>query len=322
MKRYIALIVVVTIAIILFVTVVTPEVVVTVADADSVTSAEGVFWTDDYFTVDYIDGSTIGIGEPRYYQKNLSYLIVGKERALLFDTGAGQEDLSELVGSLTNLPITALPSHLHYDHVGSWRHFGQKALVDLPTTRAQVNKAGQFQPTTLQYLGRFEGQSFAPVIIDQWLPPGSRIDLGERELVVMSIPGHTKEAIALYDETYDYLFVGDHLYPGELFAFLPGADLGEYLRSTRELVKAVTDETLLLPGHGSPDEEEFLKVRQLLQLSDLYDLQRTLEDIAAGTKTTNGLLPVYRVNERITLLTHFSWQQDWETYQPSSLPKP
>jgi hypothetical protein len=44
-------------------------------------------WFDDYFVVETIDPSTFAIGEPRYYQGNYSYLIVGTARAVLFDAG-------------------------------------------------------------------------------------------------------------------------------------------------------------------------------------------------------------------------------------------
>jgi hypothetical protein len=47
---------------------------------------------DDYWAVQSIDGSTAAIGEPRYYQQNYAYLIMGEQRALLFDAGSGTRD--------------------------------------------------------------------------------------------------------------------------------------------------------------------------------------------------------------------------------------
>ena len=47
-------------------------------------------WFDDYFVVETVDPTTFAIGEPRYYQGNYSYLILGAQRAVLFDAGTGQ----------------------------------------------------------------------------------------------------------------------------------------------------------------------------------------------------------------------------------------
>lgn len=76
-------------------------------------------WFDDYYTIQAIDARTFAIAEPRYWQKNVNYLIVGDDRAVLFDAGPGVRDIRPVVASLTDAPLTFIPSHLSGPSHGS-----------------------------------------------------------------------------------------------------------------------------------------------------------------------------------------------------------
>ncbi len=181
-----------------------------------------VTWFDDYYAIERIDARTFAIGEPRYYQQNFNYLIVGEERAILFDSGPGVRDIRPVVASLTNLPVTAVPSHLHYDHVGNHARYERIAVIDLPYLRARAAE-GVLRPTRWEHLGFFEGFPIPELRVTEWWAPDAMIDLGGRTLRVLHTPGHTYESISLHDEARAQLFTGDYLYEGSLFAFLPGA---------------------------------------------------------------------------------------------------
>jgi hydroxyacylglutathione hydrolase len=118
--------------------------------------AEPLRWFDDYYVVADLGEGAYAIGEPRYGQCNFSYLVVGSQRALLFDTGPGLRDIRKVVATLTALPIVALPSHLHFDHVGNLYRFEDVALPDLPTLREQSHH-GTFALRFYQFLGFVEG---------------------------------------------------------------------------------------------------------------------------------------------------------------------
>jgi Metallo-beta-lactamase superfamily len=119
--------------------------------AGDVSLAKPLRWFDDYYVVANLGGDAYAIGEPRYGQCNFSYLIVGSERALLFDTGPGIRDITKVVKALTSLPTVALPSHLHFDHIGNLARFEDVALPDSPALRAQTRDS-EFSLGFYQYL--------------------------------------------------------------------------------------------------------------------------------------------------------------------------
>jgi hydroxyacylglutathione hydrolase len=265
-----------------------------------------VRWFDDYFTVQPLDARTFAIGEPRYLQQNFSYLIVGSERAVLFDAGPGVRDIRGVAESLTSLPITFVPSHFHYDHVGNRVTFARVAVVGLPYLRARA-QGDQLALLPLEHLGKPEGFAAPTLRVDEWLTPGGLLALGDRELVVLPTPGHTEESISLLDRASGMLFSGDFLYLGPLYAFLPNSGMGDYQAGARTVLEAAAPGTRVFGAHrvappGAPE----------LAMGDVRDLAETLLAISAGERAGTGVYPVsYRVNERVELLAEPRWLQQW-----------
>ncbi|MEN8158837.1 MAG: MBL fold metallo-hydrolase, partial [Myxococcota bacterium] len=155
----------------------------------------GVRWVDDYFTVTVVDARTFAIAEPRYAQQNHSYLIAGSERAVLFDAGPGLRDIRPVAESLTDLPITFVPSHFHYDHVGNEVSFERVAVIDLPYLRERAPD-GRLRLGFAEHLGAAEGIEAPTLHVDEWLAPGSTLTLGERTLRILYTPDHTEDSIS------------------------------------------------------------------------------------------------------------------------------
>ena len=260
---------------------------------------------DDYWAVQAIDADTFALGEPRYYQVNYAYLIVGDRRTLLFDAGSGTRDILSIVTSLTHLPVTVMPSHLHYDHTGGIAPFTSVAMIDLPDTRADVTN-GRMTPGRYEYLGMIDGRAPPTFKVTEWLKPGTTIDLGGRVLRVLHVPGHTHSSAALYDAARHQLFAGDFIYPTTLYAFLPGASLAEYQATTRELLAALPADTKIWTAHCCRTGER--TAAPWLTMSDLRDLDAALTAIRAGTSHGTGFFPRrFPVNRQMTLATGFPW---------------
>ncbi|MEN9701240.1 MAG: hypothetical protein RIR55_555, partial [Bacteroidota bacterium] len=69
-----------------------------------------------WFKVYRVGDNVLAIVEPYNFEEAISYLILGNNKALLFDTGIGVDSISLVVKQLTKLPILVINSHSHYDH--------------------------------------------------------------------------------------------------------------------------------------------------------------------------------------------------------------
>lgn len=273
---------------------------------DALDEHDNTKWLDDYFTVEEIAADTFAIGEPRYLQQNFSYLIIGRDQALLFDAGPGIRDIRKAAEKLTDKPIVFLPSHFHYDHVGNSVTFDEIAVVDLPHIRSRA-KHNRLTLTDMEHLGGAEGFSAPTWEVDHWWPVGHVIKLGARELTLLYTPGHTTDSIALWDEKHGLLFSGDFVYPGPLYGFLPNSSMSDYLSSTINLLRALPQGTLLVGAHRAKPPG----VPTLL-MQDLLDLQTALEQLKAGQLRGEGSYPQsFKINQRMTMLAEPRWLQDW-----------
>jgi hydroxyacylglutathione hydrolase len=270
-------------------------------------------WIDDYYVVEAVDATTIAIGEPRYYQGNYSYLIIGTERAVLFDAGTGSRDIVPIVRSLTKLPITVIPSHLHFDHVGALGRFDRTALLDTPSLRARMRNS-RLTLQRYEFLGFIEDLAPPTFRVDEWWGNNTTIDLGNRRVRVLSTPGHTPTSVSLYDQEHQQLFVGDFLYPGHLYAFLPGASRSAYLATTRQLLSQTGAGTRIYAAHVADPPApvraptlEFADLKALEATLVAID-QGTIDPIAPGNLEIMGSFPrVFPVSGAVTFATGFRW---------------
>lgn len=202
------------------------------------------------------------IYEPFQWQEVISYLIEGSARALLFDAGNGIGDIAALVESLTHKPVSVLNSHTHYDHVGGNFAFAQIYGMNTDFTRerqlgvSKKDMAIEVSPEALcrelpegvsavNHLGR-------PFAVTLFIEDGQRIELGDRSLEVLHIPGHTPDSIALYDAAHGLMWTGDTFYEGPIWLFAPETDLQAYADSLRKLSRYVPTLNALLPAHNTP----------------------------------------------------------------------
>ncbi len=200
--------------------------------------------SDAWFEVYKIRPGVFAIYEPHQLEEVISYLIVGSEKALLFDTGMGISNIQAVVAGLSKLPVIVVNSHTHNDHVGdNWR-FSDVYGMDTDFTRSNARGSREDAQAELapgELCGAlpagFDPKAYAtrPFHITHWLHDGDKIDLGGRTLKIISTPGHTPDSIALLDEKNGLLFTGDTFYAGPIYLYRPETDLDAYVSSVQKL---------------------------------------------------------------------------------------
>ena len=150
-------------------------------------------------------------------------LLVGKKRVLLVDSGTGDADVRgaldaalEVLG-VSHLELVVAHTHAHSDHVGGDGQF---------VGRARTTIVGHSPADVVNAFGIAGASGGA-----------GRIDLGDRPIDVVFIPGHEAAHVAFYDRATRLLLTGDTLYPGRLYV----RDWPAYCASVARLVRFVDD---------------------------------------------------------------------------------
>lgn len=135
-----------------------------------------------------------------HWEAPFMYLFAGSERAMLFDTGApGKLPLRETVDELAGkeFPLIVAHTHSHFDHLaGDWQFEGRENTKIVGHTPDEVADFFGMRP---------------------WPMTNATVDLGDRTIDLIPIPGHDVAGIATYDRETAILITNDFLYPGRLY---------------------------------------------------------------------------------------------------------
>jgi len=260
-----------------------------------------------------IDKSTYALSEPRYWQANVSYLLVGSKLALLFDTGPGIYSIRPIVESLTSLPVMVVPSHLHFDHIGRIQEFAHVELLETGGLRDQMI-GNTLTLSAAQCLLR----SPCSLQVAQWRVDGESIDLGDRQLSILSTPGHTPDSVTLIDPARHRMFTGDALNRGGTLYDVPGSNLGSVVSTLMRLQAFARQGYIAYEAHSERaiPSDDFIKTSQGV-LDAIAHREKgkpaCLDGVPARQLDVNGFLIVLpsSADDRLKPLASSSAEIDW-----------
>lgn len=191
-------------------------------------------------------------------------LVIGQRMALI-DSGLPGGDVLvwpflEAIGRPPTDVVAIVNTHFHGDHTGSNAELRLRSHARVMIHALDAPQLGS---------GPLEGPAAGPA--DVLLEDGDVVDLGDRELRIVHLPGHTAGSIGVHLPEQRALFTGDSLQArGTSVQYIASyADPDAYVAS----VKRVLDMDLqhLGPGHAfAPFSDSYLQgseVRRFLEIS-------------------------------------------------------
>ncbi len=223
---------------------------------------ERVLPDQTWFEVYRVLPDIYAIYEPHQFEEVISFLVTGKDKALLFDTGLGIARMRPVVERLTQLDVLVVNSHSHYDHVGGNFEFDTISGIDHPFTRKK--SSGRSAEEVKEFVtGDWMAKPvpdgidvtdyrIQPYALTGFVDDGTVIDIGGRQLEVIRTPGHTPDSLCLIDRENKLLFTGDTFYLAPLYAHLEEANFANYRDSVNRLVALEPEIDMLLTAHNVP----------------------------------------------------------------------
>ena len=158
-----------------------------------------------------------------------------------------KEELAAFISNNNLVPKMLLNTHCHLDHV-----FGNKFIADRFGLTLQIHENEKavlaFAPTSgLMYDMPFDNYDGEFLLLNE----GVDITLGEDILRVLLVPGHSPGSLAFYSKKDKFVISGDALFKNSIGRTdLPGGNHEQLIKSVKEKLLTLPEDTLVYSGHG------------------------------------------------------------------------
>jgi len=181
-----------------------------------------------------------------------------RKDCLVIDTGLEAGELVDFLQRHKLNPVAVVLTHGHADHttgvavlrenhpdIKVYIHKLDAEMLTPPLTR----EAGLTKTDSNMFA--FAKQPFSTEPADFSLEEGDVIEQAGIKLKVLHTPGHTPGGISLYSKDEGIVFVGDTLFAESVGRTdLPGGSAAQLLKSIKEKLCVLPDDTIVYPGHG------------------------------------------------------------------------
>jgi glyoxylase-like metal-dependent hydrolase (beta-lactamase superfamily II) len=171
--------------------------------------------------------------------KTNTYLLYNKKEAILIDCGGQEETVLNFLEE-NNLKLRyILLTHGHFDHTYI------NKIKEKTNAKIGLNEKDRIMPVNI-LAGKIK-----PIKTDFNLKEDKIIELGSTKIRVIETPGHSPGSCSFYIENKNILFSGDTLFLASIGRTdIPGGNYDRLMKSIKEKLLILPDQTKLYPGHG------------------------------------------------------------------------
>lgn len=185
------------------------------------------------------------------FQENTYLLFDELQNCIIVDPGMNSADehatLKDYIIKHQLNPVAMINTHCHIDHVLGCNFVKETYKIPFyihPDEDIILKNAIPF--------GEFFGlQVDAPPEADKYLKQGDIYTLGNSEIHIIHVPGHSPGSIALYSAPDNFIITGDVLFKNSIGRTdLPGGDYQTLIDNITSKILVLPREVIAFPGHG------------------------------------------------------------------------
>ena len=173
--------------------------------------------------------------------------------AIIIDPGMVNDSEQKIIDEFiekNNLKLSHLVNtHMHIDHA-----FGVQYMKNRYNLKFECNIDDQFLAQRLNEQAAMFGLpiSIEELQIDVDLKNGDVIYVGDEELRILHVPGHSPGSIVLYAPQSSFIISGDVLFNSSIGRTdLPGGSYPQLISAINEKLMTLPEDVIVYPGHGN-----------------------------------------------------------------------
>ncbi|MEO9004804.1 MAG: MBL fold metallo-hydrolase [Ginsengibacter sp.] len=184
-------------------------------------------------------------------QENTYLLYNEHKECIIIDPGCYHDYEKEELKSFINVnklhPKLLLNTHCHLDHVFGNKFIAEEFKITLNTHPLEKSILELASSSGLMFNLPFDNYQGEVIYLNE----GDNVFLGDDQLALIHVPGHSPGSLCFYCEKQHFIIAGDTLFQNSIGRTdLPGGSHEDLISNIKGKLFKLPDDVIVYPGHG------------------------------------------------------------------------